>query len=128
MLRKRYFFSFLLFGALLLSNCKSNVADSPEIPAVKTPDKYLVSYNLIRTITQTEVNNLYSPVQSVYPDVADILPYVKSGAKVYSVTYNTALGTKKLVASGLVCIPDGGGTYTSVSKMEPTRCMPTPRR
>ncbi len=113
-MRKLYFLHLIVL-AVLLSNCKSNMEDSTEVPLVKTPDKYLVSYTLIRAITQTEVNNLYSPVQSVYPDVVDILPYVKSGAKVYSVTYNTTLGTKSLVASGLVCIPDGGGTYPILS-------------
>jgi pimeloyl-ACP methyl ester carboxylesterase len=54
-------------------------------------------------------------VQSVYPDVADILPSVTNGLKVYAVTYNTTLGSKNLVASGLVCIPDGGGTYPILS-------------
>jgi len=58
---------------------------------------------------------MFSPVQSVYPDVAEILPSVQYGAKVYSVSYNTTLGTKKLIASGLVCIPDGGGTYPILS-------------
>lgn len=115
MLRRLYLFPFILLAALLLSDCKSNVADSTEEPVVKTPDKYLVNYTLVRTITLTEINNLYSPVQSMYPDVAEILPYVKVGAKVYSVTYNTTFGTKNLVASGLVCIPEGGGTFPLLS-------------
>jgi len=62
-----------------------------------------------------DVNALYTPVQAVYPDMADIIPSVRYGAKVYSVTYNTTLGTKKLVASGLVCIPDGGNSYPLLS-------------
>jgi pimeloyl-ACP methyl ester carboxylesterase len=66
-------------------------------------------------MTASDVTNLFSPVQSVYPEAAGILPFVKSGAKVYSVRYNTVLGTKKLIASGLVCIPDGGGNYPILS-------------
>lgn len=107
-----YFLSILLAGTLLLSNCQSDVADSPE---EQVKDKYLVSYTFVRSMTAADVRNMFSPVQSVYPDVAEILPSVQYGAKVYSVSYNTALGVKKLVASGLVCIPDGGGTYPILS-------------
>ncbi|HWS01381.1 MAG TPA: hypothetical protein VN249_12235, partial [Prolixibacteraceae bacterium] len=104
---------FMLFAATLLyTGCQSDIADSPE---EQIKDKYLVSYKLVRSMTATDVRNMFSPVQSVYPDVAEILPSVLYGAKVYAVSYNTALGTKKLVASGLVCIPDGGGTYPILS-------------
>lgn len=110
---RRLLFSVILFAALLLvAGCSSNVADDTN----PTPqDKYLVSYTFVRAMTMADVNALFSPVQSVYPDVAQILPAIKYGVKVYSITYNTALGTKKLVASGLVCIPDGGGTYPLLS-------------
>ena len=102
----------LLTGILLVSCSKSSVTDSPPVPV---PDKYLVSYTFVRSMSVMDVNALYSPVQSVYPDVADIIPFVKYGAKVYAVNYNTTLGTKKLVASALICIPDGGGTYPLLS-------------
>jgi pimeloyl-ACP methyl ester carboxylesterase len=101
----------LLIATLIFTSCKSNLDDSGST----TADKFLVSYTYIKSMSQTEVKNLYSPVQSVYPDVADILPSVTNGLKVYAVTYNTTLGSKNLVASGLVCIPDGGGTYPILS-------------
>ena len=107
-----YLITLMLTGMLLISCSKSSVT---EIPVVPVPDKYLVSYTLVRSMSVLDVNALYSPVQSVYPDVADIIPSVKYGTKVYSVTYNTTLGPKKLVASGLVCIPDGGGAYPILS-------------
>jgi len=100
------FLSFLIAGTLLFSGCKSNLTE----PDTTVKDQYLVSYSLVRSMTATEVTKLFSPAQSIYPDVADILPAVKTGAKVYTVTYYTSLGAKKLVASGLVCIPEGGGT------------------
>ncbi len=112
MTRKIYFISFLFFGAFLFSNCSKDTGNAP-VEQVK--DVYLDSYTFVRSMTAQEVTNLFSPVQSVYPDVAGILPYVKNGAKVYSVRYKTTLGTKKLTASGLVCIPDGGGTYPILS-------------
>ena len=105
---------FLIFVSALFSNCKSNLPSS-EVPVEVPKDKYLVSYNVVRSMTASDINILYSPVQSLYPDVADILPNVKSGARVYSITYNTTLGTKKLVASGLVTIPDGGAIYPMLS-------------
>jgi pimeloyl-ACP methyl ester carboxylesterase len=112
MIQKIKYIFFFIIGAVLLTNCKSNVADEP---GGSVGDKYLVSYNLVRSMTLTEVNAQFSPYKAIYPDVADILLNIKSGAKVYSVTYNTSLGSKKLVASGLVCIPDGGGTYPILS-------------
>ncbi len=108
-----YYICLLLAASLLFSNCKSNVAETVDVLINK--DTYLVSYALVRSATAADVKSLFSPVQSVYPDVADILPSVNLGFKVYVVTYNTTLGTKKLVASGVVCIPDGGGTYPILS-------------
>ena len=105
------FIMFLIIGTFLFAGCKSNLTE----PETTTKDVYLVSYKFIRSMTSADVTNLFSPAQSIYPDVAGILPSVKSGAKVYSITYNTALGSKKLVASGLVCIPDGGGSYPILS-------------
>ena len=107
-----YYFTLLLSVAIAFSNCTKNTG---EVPAEPIPDKYLVSYTSVRSMTASNVNALFSPVQSMYPDVASILPYVKYGATVYSVRYNTTLGSKKLIASGLVCIPDGGGTYPILS-------------
>ncbi len=111
-MRYLYFMAFLLAGTILFSSCQSDMAVSQE---EQIKDKYLVSYTLVRSMTATDVRNMFSPVQSVYPDVAEILPSVRYGAKVYSVSYNTALGTRKLVASGLVCIPDGGVTCPILS-------------
>ncbi len=107
-----YFICFLLAGTILFSNCKSNVAGDLNAPV---NDKYLVSYTLVRSATLDEVKTQYGPLQVLYPGMADILPAVKYGFKVYSVKYNTTFGSKKVVASGLVCIPDGGGTYPLLS-------------
>lgn len=120
-MRSCYFICLLLAASLLFSNCKSNVADDIVVPIKK--DTYLVSYAFVRSMTATDVKALFSPAQSVYPDVADILPSVNYGAKVYVVTYNTTLGTKKLVASGVVCIPDGGGTYPILSFQNGTNTL-----
>jgi len=119
-MRNSYLICLLLAASLLFSNCKSSVVNDVVVPV---KDNYLVSYALVRSMTATDVKTLFSPVQSVYPDVADILPSVNSGAKVYVVTYNTTLGTKKLVASGVVCIPDGGGTYPILSFQNGTNTL-----
>jgi pimeloyl-ACP methyl ester carboxylesterase len=123
MLRKIYFVVFLLSVTLLFQNCKSNIADEQVV--VPKKDNYLVSYSLVRSVTATEVKSLFSPVQSVYPDVADILPSVSYGVKVYVVNYNTTFGTKKLVASGVVCIPEGGISYPILSFQNGTNTVYT---
>jgi pimeloyl-ACP methyl ester carboxylesterase len=107
----RRFLFIMITGALLFSGCKSDLKD----PVVTIKDQYLVSYTLVRSVTATDVTDFFTPAQFIYPDVADIMPAVKSGAKVYSVTYQTTLGTQKITASGLVCIPDGGATYPMLS-------------
>jgi hypothetical protein len=73
-----HFCMFLLAGTLLFSGCKSNITE----PVTTVKDQYLVGYSLVRSMTATEVTNLFSPAQSIYPDVAGILPSVKMGAKV----------------------------------------------
>jgi len=120
--RNVYSLALLLLATALLSNCKSDLK-TEEVPVEVPKDKYLVSYNVVRSMTASDVNTLYGPVQFLYPDVSDILPYIKSGARVYSITYNTTLGTKKLVASGLVTIPDGGGTYPMLSFQNGTNTL-----
>ena len=120
-MRSCYFIFLLLAASLLLSNCKSTVTEEIVVPVKK--DTYLVSYALVRSMTAADVKAMFSPAQSVYPDVADILPSVNYGAKVYVVTYNTTLGTKNLVASGVVCIPDGGGTYPILSFQNGTNTL-----
>lgn len=112
--RYSYYFIFIIFSSILLSNCKSDLK-TEDVPVVIPQDKYLVSYNVVRSMTASDIKALYSPVQSVYPDVAEILPYINTGAKVFAIKYNTTFGTKKLVASGLVTIPDGGATYPILS-------------
>lgn len=107
-----YLLAALLYGSIFLSGCSSDVA---VVPVEEPKDKFLVSYTLMKTSSMAEVTNVYTFAQTVYPEMADLLPSVKSGLKVYSVTYNTTFGTKKLVASGLVCIPDGSGTYPILS-------------
>lgn len=111
-MRTYYLFLSLFIGTLLFSSCDFNIADDP---SNEDKEKYLVSYHFVRAMTANEVKNLYSPAQSIYPDVAEILPAVKYSFKVYSVIYNTTLGTRKLNASGLVCIPDGGETWPLLS-------------
>jgi len=112
MKRQVYLLATLLYGSILLSSCSSNVAD---VPVEEAKDKFLVSYTLMRVSTVAEVTSVYTLAQTVYPEMADLLPSIKSGLKVYSVTYNTTFGTRKLIASGLVCIPDGSGTYPILS-------------
>jgi len=111
-MRTFYLIAFLFIGTVLLTGCSSNVADDP---TSEVKGKYLVGYTFVKSVTASEVKTWFSPYQSIYPDVAEILPAVKYGLKVYSVTYNTTLGTRKLVASGLVCIPEGGGTWPLLS-------------
>lgn len=112
MKRQLYFLALLLYSSIFLTNCRSNVAD---VPVEEIKDKYLVSYTLVKTTTMAEVKNLYAMAQILYPEVADVFPYITSGLNVYSVTYNTTFGTKQQIASGLVCIPDGLGTYPILS-------------
>lgn len=120
--RNIHFFTLFLFASIFLSNCKTDLK-TEEVPVEVPKDKYLVSYNVVRSMTASDITALYTPVQFLYPDVAEILPNIKSGAKVYSITYNTTQGTKKLVASGLVTIPDGGAAYPILSFQNGTNTL-----
>lgn len=103
---------FLVAGILLLTGCQFDLKTDSNL---QKTDQYLVSYTLVRSTTVEAAKTLYSPMQALYPDIADIIPSVKYGFKVYAVKYNTTFGAKKVVASGLVCIPDGDVTYPILS-------------
>lgn len=61
MVRNFYFFAFLFFVSVLVSNCKSDLK-TEELPVEVPKDKYLVSYNVVRSMTTSDINILYSPV------------------------------------------------------------------
>lgn len=115
-----YTLFFLTVWILLFTGCQSDLKTDSN---TQSNDKYLVSYTLIKSATLDEVKTLYGPLQVLNPGMADILPAVKYGFKVYSVKYNTTFGSKNVVASGLVCIPDGGGTYPLLSFQNTTTTL-----
>ncbi|MCE1198436.1 MAG: alpha/beta fold hydrolase [Marinilabiliales bacterium] len=125
MLDKKVRFRLRLAGfflaTLLLAGCHPlGTSDTPE-PV--QPDKYLVGYTPVQSLTAFQISTLYGPIQLLYPDAAAIVAAASGGVRIYSITYHTTLGSTKLVASGLVCMPENGGTFPMLSFQNGTNTL-----
>ncbi len=99
-------FLLLLFAATLMTSCHKD----PE-PGYD----YFISEELALSYSETNVNLLFDQAVNIYPEIADIKPYVTSGVDVYKLVYVTEAGGKEIEASGLVCVPSENGTYPVLS-------------
>ena len=82
-------------------------------------DKYLVSYNMIRSLNKTpDIDVIFNFIKLQYPALTDINKIAsesKTGVRVYKVVYNTTFKGEPKKASGIVCVPVGTGPYPLLS-------------
>ncbi len=100
------FFLLSLLSAILITSCHTD----PE-PGYD----YFISGELALSYQETNVNYMIDEAVKVYPEIAEIKPYVASGVDVYKLVYKTEAGGMDIEASGLVCVPSGGGSYPVLS-------------
>lgn len=100
----RIFTAILILFAVVsfLSSCKKD--EGPEYG-------YLVSNDFVVTYKADYINSLIDLASGEYPELADLKPYLTHDVDVYKVIYKTELDNKTINASGLLCVPVGGGEY-----------------
>jgi len=76
---------------------------------------YLEDYSLVRSYTKSGIVTSLELLKSVYPDISDLADNIDYGIKVYSISYNTTFQGEKIIASGLLSIPDAGGSFPVIS-------------
>jgi pimeloyl-ACP methyl ester carboxylesterase len=84
---------------------------------------YFVSKELVAPFTKTYINGLIDNVSGSIPEVAFIKPLVISDVNIYKMVYNTTVDGKKIVASGLICVPSTPGEYPILSFQNGTNTL-----
>jgi dienelactone hydrolase len=110
------FFTSLLF--IGFSGCHNlfNKEEEPE-------PEYLVSYEMIRSYLPILVETMFDELVGQYPEMAQIRDRVKHGIIIYTITYKTTFNGETVVASGLVAVPTGEGTFPAISYQNGTNTL-----
>jgi pimeloyl-ACP methyl ester carboxylesterase len=85
--------------------------------------EHYVSKELVAPFTRTYINGLIDNVTGSVPEIAQIKQFVVSDVNIYKMLYNTTIDGKKIVASGLVCVPSTPGDYPMLSFQNGTNTM-----
>ena len=113
-------FLLLIITTVILTSCdeifNNNDDDQPE-------DVHLVSYELKRSYTPTQFETIIDFIVDEYPDMTEIQDEFQYGVMVYKMEYNTTFDGEEKIASGLVCIPIGEGTFPVLSYQNGTNTV-----
>lgn len=104
----------ILCPVLILSSCKKED---------KSPWERLVSAEKAVSYTGTYINTLVTSAANYYPEVGDLSPLLSGGVDVYRLTYKTAVASKAITASGLMCVPQGQGSYPVICFLNGTNTV-----
>ena len=85
--------------------------------------KYLESNDLVITYNAATINYLVDAGSGVYPEIADLKPYLSGDIDIYKITYKTTVSEKTISASGLVCVPSAKGKYPVICFQNGTNTM-----
>lgn len=111
-----FFILLLLFSFSACHNLFNNDDDEPEA-------KYLVSYELVKSYLPVMVETMFEQMANEYPEMAGMQERVKHGIMIYKITYKTTFQEKPKLASGLVCVPTGEGSFPVISYQNGTNTL-----
>ena len=103
---------YLLILLFCFASCHNLFDDDDDDQPVS---EYLVTYEMIKSYTPTQIEWAFDNLFSGYPELMTIKDKFNLGLVVYKISYNTVLQGKDEVASGLVCIPMGEGPFPLLS-------------
>jgi pimeloyl-ACP methyl ester carboxylesterase len=76
---------------------------------------YLVDHSLVRSYTASNIINSLAIIENLYPEIATLADRIEKDVKIYSISYRTFFQGREVIASGLVSLPDEGGSYPMIS-------------
>lgn len=76
---------------------------------------YLVDHSLIRSYTASNIINSLAMIENLYPEISILADRIEKDVKIYSISYRTFFQGSEVIASGLVSLPDDGGSYPMIS-------------
>lgn len=90
-------------------------------------NEYLVSYTNVKSYPTFFVKQAFDKISEEYPEVAPVISPIKEradhGIMVYKITYYTTFQGNPKLASGLVCVPMGEGTFPVMSYQNGTNTL-----
>jgi pimeloyl-ACP methyl ester carboxylesterase len=89
----------------------------------KETDKFLVSYEFEKAYLPDLIKLAFAQFSGTYPEIDSISAKVEHGVSVYRMTYYTSYKNELKIASGLVCVPTGEGTFPIMSYQNGTNTL-----
>jgi predicted esterase len=106
----------LIFSISSCHNLFNNDDDEPETI-------YLVSYEMVRSYLPVMVETVFEQLVGQYPEMASMQERVNHGIIIYKITYKTTFKGESQLASGLVCVPTGEGSFPVISYQNGTNTL-----
>lgn len=117
-LLKNSIISFLLIVAFTSCDLLKNKDDNN-----KPVDKYLVSYELVKSYLPEFIQTVFTQFTDDYPDMETIKSKAEYGVFIHKITYYTLFNGEAKKASGIVCSPIGDGPFPILSYQNGTNTL-----
>ena len=119
-MKTKIFLLLFLFGTLLfVTSC--DIFEDVEAPG--SSKSYLVSYDQYKSYLPDFIEAAMDLFSNEYPELELVKNKVDNGVIIYKITYNTTFNGESKLASGLVCVPSGTGTYPILSYQNGTNTL-----
>ena len=106
----------LIFSTSACHNLFNNNDDEPE-------SEFLVSYELQRTYFPAMIELAFDEYAEMFPEMEAVKERVNHGILVYKISYKTTFNEEPILASGLVCVPTGEGSFPVISYQNGTNTL-----
>jgi pimeloyl-ACP methyl ester carboxylesterase len=118
-MRNNAFRLVILVLILGLTSCHNLFKDDKKDPELK----YLVNYEMVRSYPLSIIQAMINSIEGDFPGVAELRHRATNGIIVYEITYKTTFKGESVLASGLVSVPAGTGTYDMISYQNGTTAL-----
>jgi pimeloyl-ACP methyl ester carboxylesterase len=108
----------VMLPLLLMQSCSEKQQPDPF-----EDNLFLVSSKVEFMRTKENMVTLLNYGAILYPEIAGLIPEVKTGVNIYSITYNTTFMGEDVLASGLIMVPSVPGAYPVLSYQNGTNTL-----
>lgn len=116
-LKLPFYYLLLVFSTVFVLNS----CDSKDPDPVKPANEYLISADVVSTITGEQAVTNFTKLSPESAPVISLL--IRSDVEVRKVIYKTTFQNQKIMASGLVCLPKTAGNYPILSFQNGTNTL-----
>jgi len=109
----------ILFLAISLTSCHNLFKDDEEDPNFQ----YLVNYEMVRSYIPVMIQTMLNSIEGDFSEISEIKERATYGVIIYEITYKTTFKGEPVLASGLVSVPSGEGTFDMISYQNGTNTL-----